>query len=271
MPRKILFLQRKPESGSFGQRRSHQDYQGVLNTVCTQRRCLETNVYIIYTFYQPAFVELQNVKGWKLFKITNGKTETNWMRNLQFFVANHLWISFSFFVISNILQPCLFGPRPTNGNSLMKFLADLMSALFPEDHHQRFPQLGSKGRIRERIVFDSQHQIVFQLNFYFCTVRPGIDLQKSENRIFLLTLKTSACPWKSGILSPKLGKNPTILVKNIQNWANLPPGRGPQIRNDISPPAFRFCSVSNFKSRKVDFLPKISGVFPVFSSLLTDI
>jgi len=139
------FLQRKPESGSFGQRRSHQDYQGVLNTVCTQRRCLETNVYIIYTFYQPAFVELQNVKGWKLFKITNGKTETNWMRNLQFFVANHLWISFSFFVISNILQPCLFGPRPTNGNSLMKFLVDLMSALFPDDHHQRFPQLGSKG------------------------------------------------------------------------------------------------------------------------------
>lgn len=128
-----------------------------------------------------------------------------------------------------------------------------------------------RGRIRERIVFDSQHQIVFQLNFYFCTVRPGIDLQKSVGRIFLLTLKTSACPWKSGILSPKLGKNPTILVKNIQNWANLPPGRGPQIRNDISPPAFRFCSVSNFKSRKVDFLPKISGVFPVFSSLLTDI
>lgn len=138
------------------------------------------------------------------------------MKNLQFFVVNHLWISFSFFVISNSLQPWLFGHRPKNGNSLMKFLGDLMSALFPDDHHQRFPQLrtdwSKRGRIRERIVLDSQHQIVFQLNFYFYTVRPGIDLQKSE-RIFLLTLKT--CPWKSDILSPKLGKNPTILVKKL--------------------------------------------------------
>jgi hypothetical protein len=58
---KSTFLQRKPESGSFGHRHSHQDYQGVLNTVCTQRWCLETNIYIIYTFEQPAFAELQNV------------------------------------------------------------------------------------------------------------------------------------------------------------------------------------------------------------------
>jgi glycogen synthase len=58
---KSTFLQRKPESGSFGHRHSHQDYQGVLNTVCTQRWCLETNIYIIYTFEQPTFAELQNV------------------------------------------------------------------------------------------------------------------------------------------------------------------------------------------------------------------
>jgi hypothetical protein len=59
-------------------------------------------------------------------------------KNLQFCVLNH---SSSFFAISNILQPWLFGHRPENGNSLMKFLGDLMSALFPDDHHQRFPQL----------------------------------------------------------------------------------------------------------------------------------
>ena len=190
------------------------------------------------------------------------------MKNCKF-----LWwiiseLAFSFFVISDILQPWLFGHRPKNGNSRMKFWEIWCQRFFLTITISVSHNWDQRGRIRERIVFDSQHQIVFELNFYFCTVRPGIDLQKSVNRIFLLTLKTSACPWKSGILSPKLGKNPTILVKNIQNWANLPPGRGPQIRNDISPPAFRFCSVSNFKSRKVDFLPKISGVF---SSLLTDI
>jgi len=126
-----------------------------------------------------------------------------------------------------------------------------------------------RAHIRGRIVSDSQHQIVFQLNFYFYT-RPRIDLQKSE-RMFLLTLKTPACPWKSGISSPKFGQNPTILGKILQHWAKLPPGRGPQIRNDISPPALPFCSMSNFKSEKWIFLPKISGDFPVFCPLLTDV
>jgi len=110
-----------------------------------------------------------------------------------------------------------------------------------------------------------------QKSFYFYT-RPGIDLQKSE-RIFLLTIKSPACPRKSGILSPKLGKIPTILGKTHQNWTKLPPGPGPQIRNDISPPAFRFLFSVKFQieKKKTIFLPKISGVFPVFTPIVTDI
>jgi len=75
LPKKGTFCNRNLNLVVFGQRRSHQNYQGVLNTVFTQRWSLETNIYIIYTLYQPAFAELQNVKrkkvkGWKWFKIT---------------------------------------------------------------------------------------------------------------------------------------------------------------------------------------------------------
>ena len=103
---------------------------------------------------------------------------------------------------------------------------------------------------------------VFQQSFYFYT-RPGIDLQKSE-RIFLLTIRSPACPRKSGILSPKLGKNPTILGKTHQNWVKLPPGPGPQIRNDISPPAFRFLFSVKFQIQKKNLFAKDFRSFPCF-------
>lgn len=194
------------------------------------------------------------------------------MKNCKF-----LWwiiseLAFSFFVISDILQPWLFGHRPKNGKSRMKFWEIWCQRFFLTitiSVSHNWERTDQRAHIRGRIVSDSQHQIVFQLNFYFYT-RPRIDLQKSE-RMFLLTLKTPACPWKSGISSPKFGQNPTILGKILQHWAKLPPGRGPQIRNDISPPALLFCSMSNFKSEKWIFLPKISGDFPVFCPLLTDV
>ena len=71
LPKKGTFCNKNLNLVVFGQRRSHQNYQGVLNTVFTQRWSLETNIYIIYTLYQPAFAELQNVKE-KRWKDENG-------------------------------------------------------------------------------------------------------------------------------------------------------------------------------------------------------
>lgn len=56
------------------------------------------------------------------------------MKNLQYFVANQL----SLCDIKQLATLALLTQTPKNGNS---FLGDLMSALFPDDHHQRFPQL----------------------------------------------------------------------------------------------------------------------------------
>jgi len=187
------------------------------------------------------------------------------MKNCKF-----LWwiiseLAFSFFVISDILQPWLFGHRPKNGKSKMKFWEIWCQRFFLTitiSVSHNWERTDQRAHIRGRIVSDSQHQIVFQLNFYFYA-RPRIDLQKSE-RMFLLTLKTPACPWKSGISSPKFGQNPTILGKILQHWAKLPPGRGPQIRNDISPPALLLCSMSNFKSEKWIFFAKDFRRFPCF-------
>ena len=66
-------------------------------------------------------------------------------------------------------------------------------------------------------------------------------------------------------LSPKLGKNTTILGKNLLNRTKLPPGQGPQIRSDISPPAFRFCSDSNFKIWRNWFFCQRFQEFSLFS------
>jgi len=94
---------------------------------------------------------------------------------------------------------------------------------------------------------------------------------KEWENIFADSQNSGACPWKSaGILSPKLGKNTTILGNNLLNRAKLPPGQGPQIRNDISPPAFRFCSVSNFKLRRNWFFAKDFRSFPVFFPFVTE-
>lgn len=152
-------------------------------------------------------------EGMKIVKNNNWKK----LRQLEWKTCNFLWWIISELAFLSLWYQTVCNPGSLDTDRKMETLW----WSFWEIWCQRFfltitisvsHNWDQRGRIRERIVFDSQHQIVFQLNFYFYTVRPGIDLQKSE-RIFLLTLKT--CPWKSDILSPKLGKNPTILVKKL--------------------------------------------------------
>ena len=83
LPKESTFLRRKPESGCFGHRRSHQHYQGVLNTVCTLCKLYTKAVfgdkYLHYLYFLSAglwkVAKCKKVKRWKIFKMTTGKTE----------------------------------------------------------------------------------------------------------------------------------------------------------------------------------------------------
>ena len=91
---------------------------------------------------------------------------------------------------------------------------------------------------------------------------------KRESKFFCWLSKLILWSLAAFCQQRKLGKNSTILGKNLKSWATLPPGQGPQIRNDISPP----CISLLFKKREEwIFLPKISGFLPVFSLFLMDI
>ena len=127
MPKESTFLRRKPESGCFGHRRSHQHYQGVLNTVCTLCKLYTKAVfgdkYLHYLYFLSAghcrVAKCKKVKEWKWFKTTIRKTEINW--SLQLFVVNHLLVIFLLLYYQTFCNPgSLDGPKK-NGNSLVKF------------------------------------------------------------------------------------------------------------------------------------------------------
>lgn len=127
-----------------------------------------------------------------------------------------------------------------------------------------------RAHIRERIAVDSQHQICIPpQNFYFCT-RLGIDLQKSE-RIFLLTLKTPACPWKSaGICHQNWAKIPQFWAKIYSIGQNSLQVKDRKLEMTYLHLHFAFVlQISNWE--EINFLLKISGVFPVFSPFVTEI
>ena len=123
--------------------------------------------------------------------------------------------------------------------------------LFPAP--SAFPTI-EKGQIKDHPPGEEKHQIYIHLqNFYFYTC-PEIGFKRV--REFFADSQNSGMSlevWhfvirigqdsNFGILPPELGKTP-ILVFCHQNWAKLHPGQRPQIRNDISPPAFRLYSVS---------------------------
>ena len=76
LPKESTFLRRKPESGCFGHRHSHQHYQGVLNTVCTLCRLYTKAVfgdkYLHYLYFLSAglcrVAKCKKVKEWRWIK-----------------------------------------------------------------------------------------------------------------------------------------------------------------------------------------------------------
>jgi len=121
LPKESTFLRRKPESGCFGHRRSHQHYQGVLNTVCTLCKLYTKAVfgdkYLHYLYFLSAglgrVAKCKKVKRWKLFKMT---TRKNWgkskERTCNFFVVNHLWMIFLSLYDQTFCNPgSLDGPK----------------------------------------------------------------------------------------------------------------------------------------------------------------
>jgi len=121
-----------------------------------------------------------------------------------------------------------------------------------------------RAHIRERIAVDSQHQICIPpQNFYFCT-RLGIDLQKSE-RIFLLTLKTPACPWKSaGICHQNWAKIPQFWAKIYSIGQNSLQVKDRKLEMTYLHLHFAFVQSQISNWEEIDFFAKDFRSFPCF-------
>ena len=153
LPKESTFLRRKPESGCFGHRRSHQHYQGVLNTVCTLCKLYTKAVfgdkYLHYLYFLSAghcrVAKCKKVKEWKWFKTTIRKTEMNW--SLQLFVVNHLLVIFLLLYYQTFCNPgSLDGPKKME--TLWWSLGRFDVSAFSDDHHHSAFSTIAKGLIK---------------------------------------------------------------------------------------------------------------------------
>jgi len=155
LPKESTFLRRKPESGCFGHRHSHQHYQGVLNTVCTLCRLYTKAVfgdkYLHYLYFLSAGL-CRVAKCKKVKELKWLKKLKNWdklkPKNLHFL----WWIiskSFNLHIFwSNILQPWLFG-RSKIMETLWWSLGRFDVSAFSDDHHHSAFSTIAKGLIKE--------------------------------------------------------------------------------------------------------------------------
>ena len=124
---------------------------------------------------------------------------------------------------------------------------------FSFSQHHRHSQQLRKDRSKITPQGKKITKYIFLQNFYFYTC-PEIGFKRV--REFFADSQNSGLSLEVWHFSSELGKTP-ILVFCHQNWAKLQfwhfatkigqklhPGQRPQIRNDISPPAFRLYSVS---------------------------
>ena len=133
---------------------------------------------------------------------------------------------FSSSLLSNILQPWLFGRTKINGKLFGEVWGDLMSALFLTiTITQHFPQLqkdwSKSWSIRGRIAVDSQHQICIPAKFLFLysswnrftkeweNIFADYQISGLSSEVWHFVTKIGQKSNHHGQNSPKLGKTPS--------------------------------------------------------------